>query len=533
MKNNIFKNRSLCVIDDFSLDERIYFFNKVTEFKNAWINKDKDKINSFIINDPYFKAYLVFLENSTRTKESTKNALIMHKIPFLDFDSNKSSFNKGESYLDGFNNLIGYGPNVFFVRSTIEGLCTALEDSSNKFIERHYEHNFEKPSFINCGDGKHEHPTQELLDEFSFLEYNKGSRDKIHIALIGDLLHGRTIHSKANGLKGVFNNVKIDLIAPDELKLPSNYERIMIENNFEINKYESLDEYLSHKNIAKLFYFTRLQLERMGENIRMKEKNLRKKVTLTKEHINILNSKNKDYHLFHPLPRIKNTPTIPFWVDPLKCNAYEKQSINGLYCRAVLLSLIGGRIGSDFEGRSKSIETYENEFITYINTSSSNLEKHKFKEGIKSIQTGIVIDHIAKGKSLSEIGHKLRTIEDILKINSEGGFWKTHSPDGLLKGLYFIPYLKELSYEQLKKLAALAPKCRVNYIKDHSVTKKIELNLPSKIEGYHNLECNNPNCISRSELFENVTPIFNKQTNDSFKCKFCSTNHSYDEIWKS
>ncbi len=70
-------------------------------------------------------------------------------------------------------------------------------------------HGIEKPAFINGGDGRHEHPTQELLDEFTFLEQNNFDNSHIRIALIGDLLHGRTVHSKVDGLK-IFKNVEID-----------------------------------------------------------------------------------------------------------------------------------------------------------------------------------------------------------------------------------------------------------------------------------------------------------------------------------
>jgi aspartate carbamoyltransferase len=47
------------------------------------------------------------------------------------------------------------------------------------------------PSFINAGDGKHEHPTQEFLDEFSFLEALEWNSESIHLVLTGDLFHGQ------------------------------------------------------------------------------------------------------------------------------------------------------------------------------------------------------------------------------------------------------------------------------------------------------------------------------------------------------
>ena len=93
--------------------------------------------------------------------------------------------------------------------------------------------------FINGGDGRHEHPTQEFLDEFTFLEQHsppeQGSLDysHIHLALIGDLRHGRTIHSKVDGLK-VFKSVIVDLVAPEDLALPDSYIDRMKSNQFDV-----------------------------------------------------------------------------------------------------------------------------------------------------------------------------------------------------------------------------------------------------------------------------------------------------------
>ena len=115
--------------------------------------------------------------------------------------------------------------NLFIVRSKIEGLC------------KWFEKKFPSASFINAGDGKHEHPTQELLDEYTFLERNDFNFDEIHIALLGDLKHGRTIHSKIDGLK-IFKKVKLDLIAPKILQLPQEY---LDKIDFEYEEFESIE----------------------------------------------------------------------------------------------------------------------------------------------------------------------------------------------------------------------------------------------------------------------------------------------------
>ncbi|MGH0052711.1 MAG: bifunctional aspartate carbamoyltransferase catalytic subunit/aspartate carbamoyltransferase regulatory subunit, partial [Sphaerochaetaceae bacterium] len=210
-KQNVFAGRSLCVIEDFSKEERMYLFEQVRTLKQAMESRDESKLAPFRIDNRDFGIYEVFLEDSTRTKESFRNAANFHHVKVSELNSDSSSFNKGESYTDTFNTLSGYENTIFIIRSKLEGVTRHLEDACSAYAERNSL--YRKPIFINAGDGKHEHPTQELLDEFTFLEDNAWSNEDLHLALVGDLFHGRTVHSKADGLK-IFNHVKVDLIAP-------------------------------------------------------------------------------------------------------------------------------------------------------------------------------------------------------------------------------------------------------------------------------------------------------------------------------
>ena len=120
--SNIFKGRSLNVIEDLSIEERRYFFRKVFEPKKAILEGDAAKQDQFRINDPDFGIYSVFLENSTRTRESFKNAAKFHHAKVSELLTGGSSINKGESYADTFNTISGYQNQIFVVRSTVEGL---------------------------------------------------------------------------------------------------------------------------------------------------------------------------------------------------------------------------------------------------------------------------------------------------------------------------------------------------------------------------------------------------------------------------
>ena len=254
-----FKGRSLSVINDLNVEEQIFLYQKTRELKEA--HKEGRGLDAFRLKNPEASFYLLFMEDSTRTKESFRNAAAFHGGRVNLFDAAASSFNKMESISDTVKMLVGYAPSsTFIIRSRLEGLTAFLDDTLGEYCVHH---GIEKPVFINAGDGKHEHPTQELLDEFSFLEQKNWDRSAIHLAIVGDLFHGRTVHSKVNGLR-IFDSVRVDLIAPKELMMPEHYIDEMKSNGFSLRIFASIEEYLTQDDTAGIWYFTRLQLERMG-----------------------------------------------------------------------------------------------------------------------------------------------------------------------------------------------------------------------------------------------------------------------------
>lgn len=528
---NPFEGRSLTVIDDLSIDERKYLFEKTKELKKAIQEDDFETMDKFRINNPDFGIYEVFLEDSTRTKESFRNAAKFHHVKLSDLAANASSFNKGESFADTFNTLAGYLNNIFIVRTSVEGVCKWLEDEAQAYAARNKLKR--KPAFINAGDGKHEHPTQELLDEFTFIEDNNWSTKKIHIALVGDLYHGRTVHSKADGLK-IFDSVKVDLIAPSELAMPEYYKTKMKDNGFEVREFSSIEEYLSQKDIAVIWYFTRPQLERMGEQILKKQDELRKTITFKKEFIAKLPAGTCFYH---PLPRHREHPTIPTFLDSTPLNGWERQSINGMYVRMVLLSMIAGKIGSDFKGEVKNPDAAycDEEYIVQIPNSQLNKKRNdSFSEGVKPIRNGIVIDHICKGDKPEVIRRHISKIIEVMKLNGgRGGEWISSSDKdtGVFKGLIFRPGTYNFEREDLKRLAAVAAGCTLNMIKDGKIEGKYRTHLPPRIYNFDDLVCKNETCISHPKRSEGAPAIFHRTNDNKYVCQYCGTIHTFKEIW--
>ena len=524
---NVFEGRSLCVIGDLTKEERLYLFSQVRRLKEAIKANDTRTIDSFRINNPDFGIYEVFLEDSTRTKESFRNAANFHHAKLTEMSADNSSFNKGESYADTFNTLCGYNNRIFIIRSKVEGVCKHLSEECTAYATRNglpY-----RPAFINAGDGKHEHPTQELLDEYSFLEDNNWDTSEIHIALVGDLYHGRTVHSKADGLK-LWDKVKVDLIAPDELAMPEPYVTKMKENGFEVRVFSSIEEYLKQKDVSSKWYFTRPQLERMGEKILAKADMLRGSITFKKEFMESLPEGTKFYH---PLPRHKEHPTIPTFLDDTPLNGWEKQSINGMYCRIILLSLVAGKIGSDFVPSEKEPEPEETPWITEIKPEATP-KKEEISEGVRPIRNGIVIDHICKGDDPADIRKHMILIRKVMGLDGlKGGEWVSQSKDGRFKGIIFRPGMIALDHKQVKRLAAVAPGCTLNIIEDGKVVKKYRTSLPPRIYNFDDMMCMNEACISNDKQSENVQAMFLRTHDGRYTCAYCGRVHTFKEIFKN
>jgi len=538
-KNNLFKERSFCVSSDFSLDELNYLFDKGKAFKDAWFSnspKRQNLLSEFRINNPHLGDYLdpdfgiydAFFENSTRTDHSSKNAALFHHINHLSFDPGKSSISKSESYADTFMTLAGYNNKIFIIRTKLEGVCKWLKIKGEEFYSQG-KLEF-KPAFINAGDGKHEHPTQELLDDFTFLEDNNWNRSHIHIALIGDLLHGRTVHSKVEGLK-IFNNVEVDLIAPEIIQMPEHYLLKMKDNGFKVRIFESLDEYYAQKNIAQKQYFTRPQLERMGDEIIKIQKTLRDKIIFKNEFLNKL---PENTYFYHPFPRHREHPTIPEFLDTMPLNHYSKQSSNGKIMRIILLSAISGKIGWDFEGETVPVPHYSDSFIKDINP--DNQKSKVYKEGINPLVNGVVIDHINSGeKNPYPIWNYLIKVMDRMEFTKYKGsihVGESKKNPGSFKGIIFLPKAKTLSNSELKKLSAITGGCTVNQIKDNKIERKSKLSIPPRTYGIKGIGCKNINCISHESHIQNVPSEFITEPNGKMTCIYCDTPHISNEIWR-
>ncbi len=518
-----FRNRTISVVGDLSTDEQIYLYEKTRRLKEAI--RTGDGLDAFRIDREELGIYLVFLEDSTRTKESFRNAAKFHRVKLNDFHAQSSSITtKKESITDTVKMLFGYGDcSVFVVRSKLEGVCRWLETALGAYAASLGR---KPPAFINAGDGKHEHPTQEYLDQFTFLERLGWKRDSIHLALVGDLHHGRTVHTKAEGLR-IFGDVRVDLIAPAELAMPDFYRQKMAEHGFAVRTFPSIEAYLDGRDVAPIWYFTRLQLERMGEAVLEKADYLRRTVTFRPE---FRAGVPRGVRFYHPLPRHREHPTIPSFLDETPMNGWDGQSINGYYTRIVELALVAGTLGEDFRGEPRRAAEFPDDFVEEAPTRTAH--KPEYKVGIKPVDNGIVIDHIGKGRKIERIWDQIVKVRRIMGLNcrSSHGVYHSGGPN-VYKGIISLPDVLSFDQRQIKMLGAIAPGCTLNIIKNARIVHKYRLLMPPRVYSFDEISCKNDACVSHPSHHQHVRPEFLRRGSSTFVCKYCDRPHAFEEIW--
>ena len=133
-RNGPFKGRTVAVVNDLSLDEQRYLYRKAGELKRA-VRPGGDA-REFRLNDNDYSVYLIFMEDSTRTSESFRNAAKFLGARTNLFDTATSSFNKNESMSDAIKMLYGYSDeSCFVIRSKLEGVCRWLEDALGRYAD--------------------------------------------------------------------------------------------------------------------------------------------------------------------------------------------------------------------------------------------------------------------------------------------------------------------------------------------------------------------------------------------------------------
>jgi aspartate carbamoyltransferase catalytic subunit len=180
----------------------------------------------------------VFYESSTRTSSSFELAAKRLSADTMSIKASGSAVDKGESLKDTALTLAAYDPDVIVIRHPQIGAA-------------HFVARVTQAHVVNAGDGKHQHPTQALLDLYT-LQEEFGRLEGLHVAIVGDVLHSRVARSLIQALALV--DARVTLIAPPTL-LPRGIEALGCETSTEIEASRAAD----------VVYVLRMQQERMLE----------------------------------------------------------------------------------------------------------------------------------------------------------------------------------------------------------------------------------------------------------------------------
>ncbi len=296
------KNHHCIHISDYSKDEILHLLDYALKLKKE---PQPSLLKGKILGSCFF-------EPSTRTRLSFESA--MHRLggSVIGFDDSiQTSSKKGESLQDSMKVLEHYA-DALVIRHPLEGSAQLAADSVNIPV-------------INAGDGSNQHPTQTFLDLFTIRE-TQGRLEDLSIALVGDLLHGRTVHSLAQAL--IPFNCRLFFVSPKSLEMPKAVCDELKEKRVKFSFHQSIEEVIPRLDIL---YMTRIQQERFAslhDYLSLKDAFILKS--------NMLNACKENLKILHPLPRVNEIEPA---IDQTPHAHYFQQAGNGLYTRQALLAL--------------------------------------------------------------------------------------------------------------------------------------------------------------------------------------------------
>ena len=299
------KHKSLVSINDYTKEEQLRILELAQEFEKNPVQR---------IMEDYVVASL-FFEPSTRTRlsfESAANRLGAKIVGFS--EASNTSVKKGESLRDTILTVANYS-DLIVMRNPIEGSARFASEISSVPI-------------INAGDGANQHPTQTLLDLYS-IQKTQGTLDNLHVALVGDLKYGRTVHSLVIALCNF--NTTFHLVSPVELKLPRSVKMHIKEKNLAYHQYTELEDVLPKSDVL---YMTRIQKERFSDPLEYEK--IKNSYIF---HADMLPDTKENFRVMHPLPRVNEIHTS---VDKSPKAYYFEQALNGVFVRQALMTLILG-----------------------------------------------------------------------------------------------------------------------------------------------------------------------------------------------
>ncbi len=232
MTSSLFPHRHLLGIAGLQPHEIGYLLDEAEQWVtlNRSLTKHDDRLQGLTQINAFF-------ENSTRTLLSFEIAGKRLGADVVNMHAAQSSVKKGETLIDTAITLNAMKPDVIVIRHGSSGAVALIADKVDCPV-------------LNAGDGRHEHPTQALLDALT-IRRRKGHIQGLRIAICGDVLHSRVARSNILALTALGAEVRV--VAPATLMPPA------IEAMF-VTLFTDMDEGIRDCDVVMML---RLQTERM------------------------------------------------------------------------------------------------------------------------------------------------------------------------------------------------------------------------------------------------------------------------------
>ena len=256
----------------------------------------------------------VFFENSTRTRTTFEIAAKRLSADVINLNVGASSTAKGETMLDTVWNLQAMDADMFVVRHSQSG--------APHLIARHVRPGV---SVVNAGDGRHEHPTQGLLDMYTIRHY-KRDFSALTVAIVGDVLHSRVARSQIHALK-TLGVPELRIIGPRTL-VPAEVERLGV------RVFTDMAEGLKGCDVVIML---RVQNERMNGALLPSAQEFFRRYGLTAEKLALA---KPDAIVMHPGPMNRGVE-IDSSVADGKQSVILPQVTFGIAVRMAVMSLLG------------------------------------------------------------------------------------------------------------------------------------------------------------------------------------------------
>lgn len=269
----------------------------------------------------------LFFESSTRTRNSFELAAKRLSADTLNFSPGTSSLSKGETILDTARTFLAMGTDIMVIRHQSAGVPLAIAKDMDALSG--------KVAILNAGDGKHEHPSQALLDLLTLCTYLNPTAPSAKdlkgkkIAIVGDILHSRVARSNLWSL--ITNGAEVHLAAPPTL-LPPEFAEYGAKIHY------SLEPALEDADFVMTL---RLQMERMGQFLIPSLREYHARYGITRDR---LSKCAPNVQVLHPGPVNRGVEISSDLMDDPRLSLIDKQVTNGVAIRMSLLYLLGTAI---------------------------------------------------------------------------------------------------------------------------------------------------------------------------------------------